>query len=242
MPDKWIQPHGTGGRTHARELLIVFAALVSLLNAADPPWKSKPVAQWDEDDAKQVLSDSPWVKRAVPVELPQLTPEQRREGGATGGGRGVGLSGVQGRAPTSSRASRLNQLPAFTIRWESAFPIRAAELKAREIGAPDWEGDAYVLAVYDVPDIKFTGGQKTQAGELKQAALLKREGKKDLRPSSVQLMQEPNGLAVVVFVFPRSEEISQEDKRVEFVAQINRLSLAQYFYPAEMVLEGKPQL
>ena len=133
-------------------------------------------------------------------------------------------------------------MPALPIRWESAFPIRTAELKAHEVGAPDWEGDAYVLAVYDVPDIKFTGGQKTQAGELKQAAFLKREGKKDLKPSSVQLLQEPNGLAVVVYVFPRTEEISTADERVEFVAQINRLSLAQYFYPAEMELEGKLQL
>jgi hypothetical protein len=221
---------------------LLMLAGVALLSAADPAWKTKPVAQWDEEDAKQVLTGSAWVKRAVPVELPQLSPDQRREGGATGGGRGLGLGGLEGRAPTSARAARLSQLPAFTIRWESAFPIRTAELKAHEMGAPDWEGDAYVLAVYNVPGIKFTGGQKTQAGGLKQGAFLKREGKKDLRPSSVQLMQEPNGLAVVVYVFPRSEEISREDKRVEFVAQIDRLSLAQDFYPAEMEMEGKLQL
>ena len=223
-----------------RTLLVL--AGVALLSAADPAWKTKPVAQWDEEDAKQVLASSAWVKRAVPVELPQLSPEQRREGGATGGGRGVGLGGLEGRAPTSARSSRLSQLPALPIRWESAFPIRTAELKAHEVGAPDWEGDAYVLAVYDVPDIKFSGSQKTLAGELKKAAFLKRQGKKDLKPSSVELLQEPNGLAVVVYVFPRTEEISREDKRVEFVAQINRLSLAQDFYPSEMELEGKLQL
>lgn len=220
---------------------LVLAAVV-LLSAADPAWKTKPVAQWDEEDAKQVLAGSAWVKRAVPAELPQLTPEQRREGGATGGGRGVGLEGLEGRSPTAGRASRLGQLPALTIRWESAFPIRTAELKAHELGAPDWEGDAYVLAVYDVPDIKFSGSQKTLVGELKKVAFLKREGKKDLKPSSVELLQQPNGLAVVVYVFPRSEEISTEDQRVEFVAQINRLSLAQYFYLSEMQLEGKLQL
>ena len=237
MAQEWSQQQLTGRAMISATLLIVM-----LVSAADPAWKSKPVAQWNEEDAKQVLADSPWVKRAVPVELPQLTPEQRREGGATGGGRGIGIAGLEGRDSTTGRPSRLGQLPALPIRWESAFPIRTAEVKAREMGAPDWEGDAYVLAVYDVPDIKFAGGQKTQTGELKQAAFLKREGKKDLRPSGVQLMQEPNGLAVVVYVFPRTEEISPEDKRVEFVAQINRLSLAQYFYPAEMVLEGKPQL
>jgi hypothetical protein len=216
--------------------------VVALLSAADPAWKTKPVAQWDEADAKQLLTDSPWVKRAVPGQLPELTAEQRREGGATGGGKGVGLAGLEGRAPMDPKEARLRQLPGLPIRWESAFPVRAAELKAREVGAPDWEGDAYVLAVYDVPDIKFTGSQKTQPGELRQGAALKRDGKKDIRPSSVQLMQEPNGLSVVVYVFPRSEQITADDKRVEFVAQINRWSLAQYFIPAEMVLEGKPQL
>ena len=87
-----------------RTLLIL--AGVALLSAADPAWKTKPVAQWDEEDSKQVLAGSAWVKRAVPVELPQLSPEQRREGGVTGGGRGVGLGGLEGRAPTSARDRR----------------------------------------------------------------------------------------------------------------------------------------
>ena len=226
----------------ANRIAYPLVLLAVLLSAADPAWKTKPVAQWDQVDAKQLLTDSPWVKRAVPVRLAELTAEQRREGGAAGGGTGVGLAGLEGRGPADPRASRLSQLPALPIRWESAFPVRAAELKAREVGAPDWEGDAYVLAVYNVPDIKYTGSQKTQPGELKQAAALKREGKKDIRPSSVQLMQQPNGLSVVVYVFPRSEEISADDKRVEFEAQINRWSLVQHFYPAEMVLEGKTQL
>ena len=226
----------------ANRVSCVVVVITVLLSAADPAWKTKQVAQWDEADAKQLLADSPWVRHAVPGQLPELMAEQRREGGPTGGGKGVGLAGLEGRGPADPRASRLSQMPALPIRWESAFPVRAAELKAREEGAPDWEGDAYVLAIYNVPEIKYTGRQKTQPGELKQAAALKRDGKKDIRPSSVQLMQQPNGLSVVVYVFPRSEEISAGDPRVEFVAQINRWSLAQYFYPAEMVLEGKTQL
>jgi hypothetical protein len=136
----------------------------------------------------------------------------------------------------------MSQLTALTILWESAFPVRAAELKAHEFGAPDWEGDAYVIAVYDVPDLRIGGNEKALNGDFKRGAYLKREGKKDLKPSSVQLMQQPNGLATVVYVFSRSEEISVIDQRVEFVAQIERLSLAQYFYPAQMQIEGKLHL
>ena len=203
----------------------VSVATAVLLLAADPAWKTKTVQQWDEQDAKQVLSVSPWVKRAVVAVLPELTAQQRREGGA-----------ARGPAPP------VKQVSPMTIRWESALPVRAAELKAREIGAPDWEGDAYVLAVYDVPDLKVGSNTRLLATELKQAAVLKRAGKKDTHPYNVELMQQQNGLSTVVYLFPRSEEITLSDERIEFDAQINRLSLAQYFFPAEMEFEGKLQL
>jgi hypothetical protein len=221
----------------------MLAAGVALLFAADPVWKTKPASQWNEDDAKQVLAGSPWVKRAVVALLPELTAQQRKEGGATGGGKGVGLDGLGATPdPVAPRSSQPKQTFSLNIRWESAFPVRTAELKAHDFESPDWDGEAYVLAVYDVPDLKVGANQKAEAALLKQVAFLKREGKKDLKPSSVELMQEPNGLAIVVYVFPRTPEISLEDERVEFVAQINRLSLAQYFFPAEMELQGKLEL
>jgi len=209
--------------------------------AADPVWKTKPVAQWSEEDARQVLTSSPWVKRATPALLPELTAEQRREGGATGGGKGVGFKGLaESNLDKEVRAARAGRMAPLAIRWESALPVRSAEVKARELGAPDWEGDAYAIAVYDVPNVKTN--DKSLAADLKRAAVLKREGKKDLRPYGVVLMQEPGGLAVVVYLFSRSEAISKDDPQVEFVAQINRLSLAQYFFPAEMEFEGKLEL
>lgn len=215
----------------------VFAVCVALL-AADQAWKTKPIAEWSEDDARQLLADSPWVKRAVVAILPELTAQQRREGGVTGGGQGVGLDGLIGKADPRAK----KQVAPISIRWESASSVRAAELKAREVGAPDWEGDAYVLAVYDVPDVKVGTNTRNQVADMKQVAFLKRSGKKDLKPDSVQLMQEPNGLSIVVFVFPRTEDITLGDERIEFTAQINRISVATYFFPAQMELDHKLQL
>jgi hypothetical protein len=217
---------------------VALAVWVALLSGADAVWKAKPVAEWSEDDARQVLANSPWVKRAVVAILPELTAEQRHEGGVTGGGQGVGVDGLNGKAEPRAK----KQVGPVSIRWESAFPVRAAELKAREVGAPDWEGDAYVLAVYDVPDVKVGSNTKNQVADMRQVAFLKRSGKKDLKPLSVQLMQEPNGLSTVVYVFPRSEEITLGDERIEFTAQINRISVAQYFFPAQMELDHKLQL
>ncbi|HMD50099.1 MAG TPA: hypothetical protein VKG79_13415 [Bryobacteraceae bacterium] len=211
---------------------------VALLGAADPVWKAKSVAEWTENDAREVLANSPWVKRAVVAVLPELSAQQRREGGATGGGHGVGLDGLNGKGDPRAK----KQVGPISIRWESASPVRAAELKAREVGAPDWEGDAYVLAVYDVPDVKAGTNTRNQLADLRQVAFLKRSGKKDLKPDSVQLLQEPSGLSIVVYVFPRTEDITLGDERIEFTAQINRISVAQYFFPAQMEMNNKLQL
>jgi hypothetical protein len=51
-----------------------------------------------------------------------------------------------------------------------------------------------------------------------------------------------NDAAIVVYFFPRSAHLTQEDKRVEFDAQIGRIAVAQYFYPPEMLFQGKLEL
>ena len=51
-------------RVWMQSLSLIVAA--ASLTAADPAWKSKPVAQWTEEDAKQVLAKSPWAKETEP--------------------------------------------------------------------------------------------------------------------------------------------------------------------------------
>jgi len=218
--------------------------MVSVVMAADPAWKNKPIQQWDADDAKQVLINSPWVKRAIPALLPQLTEDQRREGGQMGGGKGVGLDGVGGgglfgpadNAKTEVVKSRTSKMGTLPVRWESAFPVRAAELKAQELGAPDWDGDFYAVAVYDVP------GLKANSSDLKRVALLKRDGKKDIKPARVDILQSASGLTKVVYLFPRSDEITREDQQIRFTAQIERLYVELVFNTGEMEFQGKLQL
>ena len=223
---------------------LLFLIPLVFLVAADPAWMGKSIPEWDEEDAKQVLTASPWVKYARPAQIPELTEAQRREGGQMGGGKGVGLQGVGGggvfapaQNPGAGKAKPAPGYPAaLMVRWESAFPVRVAELKAKEIGAPDWDGEFYVIAVYDVPGLK---GGNTELNILKKAAMLKREGKKDLKPERVDVMQRANGLSVVVFLFPRSDEITRDDKRIRFTAQIARLYLERDFDTREMEFQGK---
>lgn len=69
-------------------------AAAACLMAVDPVWKSKPAAQWTEQDAQQVLASSPWVKEIKATITRRLTEDQLREGGQMGQPRGVGNDGV----------------------------------------------------------------------------------------------------------------------------------------------------
>jgi hypothetical protein len=58
----------------------------------------------------------------------------------------------------------------------------------------------------------------------------------------VNLLPQDGGLTTVVYLFPRSEAITAEDKRVEFTAVFGRLFVAQYFYPSQMQFQGRLEL
>jgi hypothetical protein len=132
-------------------------------------------------------------------------------------------------------------MPTFEIRWESARPVRAAEVKAHEEDSPDVAGGNYAVAIYDVPGIDIN--QKTLPYELKREAVLKFAGKKkDRAASRVDLLPQEGGLTTLVYIFPRGQEITAEYGRITFMAQIGRLSVAQYFYTEEMQIQGKLEL
>jgi hypothetical protein len=233
-------------------ILILIPLSAALPAIGDQSWKDKPPAEWTEDDAKQILTDSPWAKTVKP-EIDKSANTQRRSGGGSGiGVGGIGLPGVgMGRrrrnstgaddSPGNASGNAPAEVLDLKLRWESALPIRDAELKGREVYAPDIDEDHYAIAVYGVPAKMAAGDSKSLAEQLKKQASLKREGKKDLTPSSVEIYQRDEG-PVIVYLFPRSKEITRQDKRIEFEAQIARLKLTQAFILDEMVYREKLEL
>jgi hypothetical protein len=224
-------------------LLIVSA---TLLAASGPSWTNKPIQQWSEQDAKQILSSSPWVKKVTPAQLPNTNEAARRQSGRMGGSQGINLdalrvstlTGVGDKGQQTTRR-RPRGIGAVEVRWESAFPVRAAEKAAHEEDPPAWDGEMYAIAVYDVPGLDIDS--KGLSAELKQAAFLKL-GKKTVRPSRVDLLPQEGDLTTVVFLFPRTMEITLENKRIEFTTVFGRLSVTQVFYPEEMQFQGKLEL
>ena len=77
--------------------LLTFAALMLLLGD-DPSWKDKAIPQWDEQDAKQILADSPWAKNVELDQVRNLSKFERRDGGNWEAGIGppVGLAALLG--------------------------------------------------------------------------------------------------------------------------------------------------
>jgi len=227
----------------------------AVLMGGDPGWKSKPAAQWTEEDAKQILSASPWVKQNRATITRRLTEDQLREGGQMGQPRGVGNEGVdaKGSGPKVSpnvfagpggddRSPRsLPQPITLKLRWENALPVQIAELKAHEVPPPTLEGDGYRIAVYGIPGAAFKGDPAQLGKPLKNLAALKREGRKDVRPVSVEVFQRESDV-VVVYLFPLSAEITKKDLRIEFDAQIGRIVVAQIFDLSEMEFMGKLEL
>jgi hypothetical protein len=98
-----------------------------------------------------------------------------------------------------------------------------------------------MLAVYGIPGNYFKEDPSTLGAPLKKGAVLKRDGKKDVKPSSVEVFQRQDGL-VAVYIFSPAAEISKNDGRLEFDAQIGRLALVQYFEPLEMLFQGKLEI
>jgi hypothetical protein len=238
------------------------------LLAADQAWKDKQIAQWTDDDAKQVLTDSPWAKPATAAIQPSSGGQRGGRGGGMGRGVGLGIPGMGGiggmgggrrggmgypgggypnGGGTGSQGTGYpggqggdrgssGKPPDLTVRWESALPVQQAELKLRNTDAPTVDESHYAIVVTGVPN-RFAGPDS----RVKPKGELKREGQKTIKASDVKVLPRDDG-NTVVFLFPRSKEITAKDTAVDFEAVFGALSVKQTFSPSQMVWDGKLEL
>ncbi len=162
-------------------------------------------------------------------------------GGGAGGGGGV--------APT---------IP-FVVRWVSAAPIKEAFVRAR-LGkeaetsqqAKDYLARAephYVIAVIGPPRRAPQqaggtegGGQRPAPSEeakekMKAGTLLHRKGKADLHPDAVEIVE--GSAQTLVFRFAKTDEITVDDKDVEFATKLGRIDIKRKFKLKDMAWQGK---
>jgi hypothetical protein len=230
----------------AVKILPLLLAASLLVSAEDPPWKSKPMKQWDSEDAKALLSDSPWAGRVTPQWVRDLSPDERRASGdlQADPGKGVGLEGLIGifsperEAAAIARAHAKPDPGTFLVRWESARPVREAEKRSPDPEAPAIDSDAYyAIVVYDIPTPAAWSDRV-----LRGVASLKRYQKKDLKPARVVVQRKDDGLATLIYLFPRSVEITKRDGSVIFQAQMGRLVVTRIFSTYEMQIQDQLEL
>ena len=82
-------------------MLSLLLLSMALLAARSQPWKDKTIAEWNDDDAHLILSDSPWAKIVQPVvDTSSNNGQHQSHGTGRGdinlGGIGVGLPGMGG--------------------------------------------------------------------------------------------------------------------------------------------------
>jgi len=234
--------------------LVLASAIGAAQVASEPAWKTKPPAQWTEQDAQQILNRSPWAREIGGGLAGRKSEDQLREGGQMGQPTGVGYEGVDpkdsgpkvdlnvfgGGGSDRSLRSQNRGIPLKVV-WESAMPVRVAEFKTQTTEPPTLEGDGYRIAVYGIPGPDFNKDPKQLGDPLKEYAALKREGKKDVKPVRVEVFHRQDGLAVV-YLFPLSAEIAPKDERVEFDAHIGRIHANHIFDLREMNILGKLEL
>ena len=129
--------------------------------------------------------------------------------------------------------------PTLTVRWESALPVQQALLRTHDADAPSIDEGHYAITVMGLPT-RLANNPQMSEKELKGHAQLKRNGKK-IKPSDVRVLSRDQGL-VIVYLFPRSKEITQKDHDVEFGAHMGRFEITEQFQPTEMVYNGKLEL
>jgi hypothetical protein len=225
--------------------LIPLSSALLMATAFNASWKDSPVGQWSEDDARQLLADSPWAKNVQLDKVRNLSLFERRDGGDWEAGipSGVGMATLGLFADWREIEAfehdyAVSNLGTVMVRWESASPVRAAEAKTGDTAVPNWMAGYYAIAVHDLrPPFRWN-----LANQLKGVAFLKWDKKKDLKPARVVLLPKAKGLVTIVYLFPRSVEITKKDRNLAFVAQIGRLFVSVNFFPQDMRLNGDLQL
>jgi len=250
----------------AKIYALVFSA--ALVSYAEQPWKGKAVAEWTEDDARQVLSSSPWSKLVTPkVEQPQggRGGYGRRGGmgggiGGMGGGRGgMGYPGGGGGYPGggggggypgggqpsdtdsgSGSGGRTNTPSAVTVRWESALPVREAQLKLHQevVGADE---PYYAIAILGLPSRIANRDPQELKSRMLSDTYLKPKGKKKIELADVKVLTRDDN-PVLLLLFPKSQEITAAEKEVEFSTHVARMEIKQKFPLEDMTFDGKLQL
>jgi hypothetical protein len=253
-------------------ILTIGFALAGLVYGASDAWKTKPYQQWDQNDVKEVLTNSPWVKHTVVDAIWQKsqlnTPDMgngnppsqtnpqmpSRPGGAPGANAGGGMpsggGGDQGSVSTGGSAL-------FFVRWSSSQTVREAIARDAILNGHSSEAQAeqYVDQAPAGYEILVSGQDMTPFAHetndtLKSKAYLQvKPSKEKVNPSTVEINKDVDGKKItsVLFTFPKQGPngqplIAANGKQAQFDCKLKEAHFDAEFDLRKMTGKNGPDL
>jgi hypothetical protein len=225
-------------------LALALAVLLSASAWGRDPWKDKNYKNWDANDVRKILYDSPWSKRVSRTAL------QAPEGPAED------VSGVDMMDTHSKEAEAGGdtQQTVFVVRWVSSRTLREAWARSlvlqKQVSPesmdqhlPPVPGE-YLLAVVGPSMGAFA---RTNDATLRDKSYLA-VGKQKIRPLRVEIDQTRDGkISGVVFHFAKTDAtgkplFSGSEKDVRFVERGAAAGFEVNFNPRQMLDSQGPDL
>lgn len=240
--------------------LTILALTACVAWASGSPWKGKPYQQWNDQDIRKVLVESPWghVVSGVggawsPMGYGKMANTSNLSGQVAGTGNNVGTLPAEHDASTSNP----NAPRTYEVFWWSSRTIREAVARRAMLhsGMSAAEAAQFVNATmpdYEIlvqgPDMRdFAKG--TPQEYMKKAFLELKKPKARIEPSKVEFKRGPDGHSVVsaIFYFPRKDASGQNvipagEKEVDFYCSIGAGTLRTGFNPRKMVVGKNPDM
>ena len=136
------------------------------------------------------------------------------------------------------------------VRWFSSLPVKQAivmskygDEAATAQQAIDYlarQEDHYIVAVVGLPG-RMAGFVQRNPDALKENTVLKRKKKDPINPDEIQVQSQEESVSFY-FMFPKTDEITVDDKDVEFVMKTQRFEVKRKFKLKNMVFNGKLSL
>ncbi len=201
-------------------------------------WTAKPYTDWNDKEVTQVYSNSPWAKQLIATVSMAADDSASKSRGGKGGNRGGDSQGGQ------------ESTVLFTIRWQSALPIKQALMKKKY--GPEAATSADVKKILESSEpvyvvvlsglrLDHTASALDQTKrELLSGTRLVIKGKEPIKPVDFRLAGDV--ISDAVFAFPKTIPIVEDDKEVEFQCMLTTGTIRQKFRLKDMLFNGKLEL
>ena len=234
-------------------LLVVLLVAVTLVCAADKPWKSKPLKEWNEKELQTILTDSPWVRvttiqRTWIVSEKEVAPDPQINGGVRQMAPAGGQAGGGATTPVRAGEGSWRELNVY-IYWQSSRVMRAATARNAVLHGQTVDPEKYAAEPQNEYQIILRMEDMTPFAQhneefFQNAAFLQmKKAKTKISPSKVVYERNAKGgVQDAIFFFPKTTPISADETDVQFSCKIADSTVRADFKPRDMVDQSGPAL